>query len=75
MSIPINWDEYLAIAIKDLNAAGVRYTDLSDETKQRTTKLEHEIALYARHNDLQDFIMAVRDWRDLMIKDFEKEKE
>lgn len=65
----IDWDTYIAIAIKDLDAVGVQYVDLSDDAKKRATSLEHEISLYARHDDLNSFIMAVRDWRDLMIED------
>jgi len=69
---PIDWDVYIMIAIKDLDRAGIRYTDLSKEIKQKSTKLEHNMTLFAMHDDLPSFILAVRDWRDLMINDWQK---
>ena len=69
---PIDWDVYITIAIEDLDRAGIRYADLSKETRQETTKLEHNMTLFAMHDDLPSFILAVRDWRDLMINDWQK---
>jgi len=67
---PIDWDIYLTIAIKDLNDAGIRYADLSDDIKEQATSFEHKISLYAMHDDLSAFILAVHEWRNLMIENF-----
>lgn len=67
---PIDWDVYLTIAIKDLSDAGVRYNDLSVSAKEQASMLGHKITLYANHDDLSAFILAVHEWRNLMIEDF-----
>ena len=69
---PIDWNVYITIAIEDLDRAGVQYADLSEEIKKEATKLEHNMTLFAMYDDLPSFISAVREWRDLMINDWQK---
>ena len=70
---PINYDTYLEIAIKDLSAIGVKYDQLSDQTKQKTKKLDHIMTMHAQIGNLSQFIHTVREWRDIMIEEW-KEK-
>ena len=70
MSDPLDLDSFIEVAIRDLNIAGVLYTELSKKTKETVTKLEHNITLYARHDDLAKFITNVRKWRVVMLNNW-----
>jgi len=75
MSDPLDWDSFIEVAIRDLDAAGVRYTELSKKTKETATKLDHNMTLYARHDDLPEFITTVRKWRDVMLNDWKTKEQ
>ena len=75
MSNPFDWDSFIEVAIRDLDTAGVLYTELSKKTKEKATKFEHNMTLYARHDDLPEFITTVRKWRDVMLDDWKTKEQ
>ena len=71
---PINWNDYITIAINDLSQEGVKFAELSKTTKGKASKLEHVMTMHAYNNNLPKFIYSVRAWRDVMLKDWKERK-
>jgi hypothetical protein len=63
------FDDRICDAIEDLNDAGARYTDASQEDRDRARMLELEYTVAANDGDSPRFWKALREWKAIWIKE------
>jgi len=64
----VSYQHVLTKAIDDLNRTGAKATDLSEEDRRESLRLEHKMTRAAGERDWEMYVALVKSWRDLILR-------